>query len=90
MAAELPTIEDIRSLIAEHAGAIAEAARPEWMTKSQLANYLQVSAWTVDKAIADGIIPETRLSRKTVRFNRHAVDRALTKIRRENAIEQIT
>jgi excisionase family DNA binding protein len=75
---ELPTLDDIRTAVADNIDELAAAARPVWMTVGQYAAYLQVSESTVRRLIAEGSVVTTRMGPQTVRINREVNDARLT------------
>lgn len=51
---------------------------PEYMTKDEVAEYLQVRPWTIDRLRADEGLPCVPLSQKTLRYRKVDIDRWAT------------
>ena len=84
MSVELPTTDEVRAVVREELERALDgaAARREWMTQKELAEYLGISRQRIAVMVRDGRIPATRISDGTVRYNRADVDAALRPARR--------
>jgi len=90
MNVELPTANDMRAVVREELERAlgAAPARREWVSQSELADYLGVSRYTVAKMVREGRIEKPRrLADKTYRFHIPTVSAALLDARESPSSE---